>query len=70
LAPAGSTDTLREALANAYLINPDLNAERARLREIDEQVAVAKSGLRPIVTSSGDTGYANTHNGIRRAPDE
>jgi len=33
-------------LSNAYLINPVLNAERANLRATDEQVAVAKSGLR------------------------
>lgn len=65
-APAapGTTETLNEALTSAYLINPVLNAERARLRATDEQVAVAKSGLRPTVTGFGDTSYANTHNDV------
>ncbi|HUU24080.1 MAG TPA: TolC family outer membrane protein [Methyloceanibacter sp.] len=61
---SGATDTLQEALANAYLVNPDLAAARAKLRAIDEEVGVAKSGLRPTVTASADTGYANTHNDI------
>ena len=34
-----SAETLEQALADAYLINPVLNAERARLRATDEQVA-------------------------------
>ena len=42
-----SAETLDEALANAYLINPALNSERARLRATDEQVAIAKSGYAP-----------------------
>ena len=37
-----AAETLVEALSNAYLINPVLNAERANLRATDEQVAVAK----------------------------
>jgi outer membrane protein len=52
-------ETLEQALADAYLINPVLNAERARLRAVDEQVAVAKSGLRPFINWSGDTNYVN-----------
>jgi outer membrane protein len=62
--PAGSTETLTKALSSAYLINPALNAERARLRATDEQVAVAKSGLRPTVNGFGDTSYANTHDDV------
>ena len=34
-------ETLEQALADAYLINPVLNAERARLRAVDEQVGIA-----------------------------
>jgi outer membrane protein len=48
-------ETLEQALADAYLVNPALNAERARLRAIDEQVAFAKSGLWPNITGSADT---------------
>ena len=43
-----NAETLEEALADAYLINPVLNAERARLRATDEQVALAKSGYAPF----------------------
>ena len=62
--PAGA-ESLQEALTDAYLINPSLNAERARLRATDEQVAIAKSGLRPVITSSGDTSFQNTESDIR-----
>lgn len=54
-----SAETLQEALSDAYLINPVLNGERARLRATDEQVAVAKSGLRPFISGSADTNYVN-----------
>jgi len=57
--PAGA-ETLEQALTDAYLINPVLNAERARLRATDEQVALAKSGLRPFISASGDTAFMNT----------
>ncbi|ODR97017.1 hypothetical protein AUC69_12875 [Methyloceanibacter superfactus] len=57
-APA-QAETLEQALADAYLVNPVLNAERARLRAIDEQVALAKSGLRPNIGGSADTNYVN-----------
>ena len=53
-------ETLEEALADAYLINPVLNAERARLRAIDEEVALAKSGLRPLIFGTADTAFQNT----------
>jgi outer membrane protein len=58
-APPVAAETLVEALSNAYLINPVLNAERANLRATDEQVAVAKSGLRPNISASGDAAFQN-----------
>jgi outer membrane protein len=61
-----AAETLQEALANAYLINPVLNAERARLRATDEQVALAKSGLRPTISASGDTAFQNVDNDVKR----
>jgi outer membrane protein len=45
-AAVGAT-TLEEAFAIAYDTNPDLITSRAQLREIDEQVNIARSGLRP-----------------------
>ena len=56
---AAQAESLAQALADAYLVNPVLNAERARLRAIDEQVAFAKSGLRPFVSGTADTNYTN-----------
>jgi outer membrane protein len=59
-----SAETIEEALADAYLINPVLNAERARLRAIDEQVAFAKSGLRPFIFGTADTAFQNQNTTI------
>ena len=59
-----AAETLVEALSNAYLINPVLNAERANLRATDEQVAVAKSGLRPGISASGDAAFRNQESDV------
>lgn len=53
-------ETLREALASAYRGNPRLDAERARLRGVDEEVPRAKSGFRPQITGSADAGRQKT----------
>lgn len=58
-ATPATAESLEQALADAYMLNPVLNAERARLRAIDEQVAVAKSGLRPFIAGTADTNYVN-----------
>ncbi|MGB6907359.1 MAG: TolC family protein, partial [Methyloceanibacter sp.] len=63
-APPAASETLDEALANAYLINPALAAERARARATDEQVAIAKSGLRPNISATGDVSFRNTESDI------
>lgn len=47
---AAHAETLRDALATAYLYNPTLKAARAQLRATDEEVARAKSGFRPTIT--------------------
>jgi len=52
-------ETLEQALTDAYLINPVLNAARARLRAIDEQVALAKAGLRPFISGEADWNFVN-----------
>ena len=59
-----AAETLVEALSNAYLINPVLNAERANLRATDEQVAVANSGLRPGISASGDAAFRNQESDV------
>lgn len=53
-------ETLHEALALAYSNNPSINAQRANTRSIDEAVAIAKSGYRPVVAGSADIGRSWT----------
>ena len=48
-----SADTLEFALAQAYLNNPLLNAQRALVRATDESVPQALSGYRPRVLGDG-----------------
>ncbi len=55
-------ETLFEALAAAYAHNPTLQAERAKLRATDEEVAQARAGFRPDVTATGDIGVRNIQN--------
>lgn len=52
-------DTLLEAMAKAYVANPQLEAERARLRAADEGVPQALSGWRPTVTAKGSAGFGH-----------
>jgi outer membrane protein len=47
-------ETLHQALAAAYKYNPRIDAERARLRATDEEVARANSGYRPFVSGTAD----------------
>ena len=49
LPAAAHADTLAAALASAYETNPELNAQRAVLRQADETVPQALSGYRPTV---------------------
>jgi len=58
-APARS-ETLKQALAAAYMNNPELRAERARQRATDESVPQALSGRRPSVAISGDLGRSRS----------
>lgn len=64
-AGSASALTLQEALASAYLNNPELEAERARVRGVDEGVPQALSGWRPTVALSGSAGYSNTDSNAR-----
>lgn len=60
--------TLQEALALTYANNPTLQAARARMRAVDENVPQALSGWRPTVVVQGRGGYADgaaTTRGIR-----
>jgi hypothetical protein len=55
-AASSPADTLNGALVQAYQNNPQLNAERARLRATDETVPQALSGYRPQISATADIG--------------
>jgi len=57
-----NAQTLEEALSNAYRSNPEILAQRAGLRAIDEQLPRALSQWRPTVTASGNAGPARDSN--------
>ena len=60
--PAPSlAETLNEALAAAYRYNPQLDAERARLRATDEDVPIARSGYLPKIEANADINWRNTN---------
>lgn len=56
-------DTLPDALRNAYVGNPALNAGRAGVRATDENVPRALSGYRPTVSASASAGLVGL-NGV------
>ena len=53
-------DTIEAALVRAYQNNPQLNAQRAAVRAIDEGVPQALSGYRPKVAVTASAGYQYT----------
>lgn len=55
-------ESLIDALAAAYANNPDLNAARAELRAIDENVPLAKSRARPQI--SANASYGSVHSEV------
>jgi outer membrane protein len=55
LSPA-SAETIEAALARAYRNNPQLNAQRAIVRQTDEGVPQALSGYRPSINANASAG--------------
>ena len=62
LTNASMSQPIDEALALAYDNNPELNAQRAATRAVDENVAIAKSGYRPNIFGDADYGKSKTKN--------
>ncbi len=50
------SETLMSAWADAYNLNPSLQAQRAQLRATDEQVSQALSHWRPSIEATGNVG--------------
>ncbi|HVI50372.1 MAG TPA: TolC family outer membrane protein [Candidatus Sulfotelmatobacter sp.] len=63
-------ETLEEALASAYLSNPTLLAERAKLRAQDELVPQALSNWRPSVSLTGSVGPTNVQSNANTKYDQ
>jgi outer membrane protein len=57
-----AASTLTDALVRAYQGNPQLNAERARLRSTDETVPQALAGYRPQFTAGLSAGLIGVRN--------
>lgn len=53
--------TLEQAWTLAYRNNPSLEAQRASLRAIDEQVSQALSNWRPSIDATGSVGRTNQY---------
>ncbi len=66
---SAKAETIFEAMAEAYRSNPDLQAQRAYLRSVDENVAIAKSGYRPTIALTGQYRDANRDSNINPAED-
>ena len=54
--------TIRDALASAYVYNPQLNAARAALRVTNESVPQALAGYRPTLSLNADLGAQHNIN--------
>jgi outer membrane protein len=70
-APHGAAaETIETALAKAYENNPQLNAQRAIVRQTDENVPTALSGFRPNVSANASVGreYTDTRQTIPPLP--
>ena len=68
LSGVASGETLKEALAAAYLFNPTLKSARATLRSIDNGVAQAKSGYRPTITGTLTDAFEDTRERLKGGP--
>jgi outer membrane protein len=53
-------ENINEALARAYLSNPQLNAQRANTRGVDENLPIARGTFLPKVSAQGLFGVAQT----------
>jgi outer membrane protein len=63
-------ETIEAALARAYENNPELNAQRAIVRQTDEGVPQALSGYRPTISANATVGreYTNLQQTIPPTP--
>jgi outer membrane protein len=65
---AGAASTMEGALVQAYYNNPQLNAQRAATRAIDENVPTALAGYRPRISASSSLTEQYLENLTRTPP--
>jgi outer membrane protein len=58
-AGAGRAETIGGALIKAYLTNPDINTQRATVRQTDESVPEANAGYLPKISAVGNVAVAH-----------
>ena len=58
--PRGA-ETISGALVKAYLTNPDINSQRATVRQTDEGVPAANAGYLPTISAVGSIGAEHTN---------
>ncbi|HJU09727.1 MAG TPA: TolC family protein, partial [Candidatus Binataceae bacterium] len=66
--PTAHAETVASALAEAYQNNPQLGAQRAVVRETDEQVPQALSGYRPHVSVQATLGVQSVSTTSKLVP--
>src|SRR5580658_3799457 len=68
--PQADAETIEAALARAYQNNPQLNAQRAIVRQTDEGVPQALSGYRPTISANATLGrqYSDLKQTIPASP--
>src|SRR5262245_59883736 len=64
----GGVTPMTTALSQAYYNNPQLNAQRAATRAVDENVAIALGGYRPRVTGTASYTQSYLESLTRAAP--
>ncbi len=57
-------ETLSGALVKAYLTNPDINSQRATVRQTDEGVPAANAGYLPKVSAFGNAAVAHQNGNL------
>ncbi len=58
---SASAESLSAALKRALATNPTINAEREKLRGVEESLGIAEAGYRPSITVNGDVTRQNLY---------
>lgn len=63
ISSAANAENILQALSETYKTNPTLQSQRAYLRSVDENVAIAKSGYRPNIALTA--GYSDANGSLK-----